>query len=87
MAATVELIIGGLQLLFGSPQMLGYIIAFAFMVGFLMFRMPLMAAFAMIVPLVFGLVTAGMLPLWFKAVVLIITGIILAFIIGELIKR
>jgi len=86
MSVIADLILDGILATVGDAQLVGYAILLLFMLVFLLMKQPIMAVIALILPLMFQLAVNGWLPLWFKALGLIVAGMILYFLINKLIR-
>jgi hypothetical protein len=86
MSATINLIMDGLKSLTGSTELFGFIIVIMIVIGFLILRMPILASVAMILPLGYVMAQTANLPIWTLAVLLIIAGGVLYWIIKNLIS-
>ena len=86
MSETMNLIIDGLLNLTGSFELFGFVIMFFMFVSFLILRLPIMASTVLILPLGYIFATSGWIPLWSLAIMLLMGGYVLHYIISRLIK-
>lgn len=81
MVATLDMFMNVVQTIMGSADVVGYVMVVLIVILFFMIRMPVWAVIALIYPAVDVLVEYGYLPLWIKAIVLIILGAIIGLLL------
>ena len=86
MSQTMDLIIDSLLELTGSVELFGFVIMFFLFISFLILRLPIMASTVLIIPLGYIFATSGWIPLWGLAIMLLMGGYVLHYIISRLIK-
>ena len=87
MAVTIDLILDGLRNLTGSAELFGFVVLFIIAIGFLLLRMPILATIAILLPMGYVLAFSANTPLWAFAVLLLLAGGILYWILRTLIER
>lgn len=87
MSEVIDLIMNGILNFTGSAELLGIIILFSLVITFSILRMPLLVTIALIIPMGYILMANAWLSMWMWAILLIIGGAVLYWIIKELVGR
>jgi len=87
MVVTINLIIDTLLEMFGTIEIVGMIIIFISFITLLLMKLPFPAAVVMLLPMFYTLSRLAWIPNWVFAILLIIIGLILSWMIKQLYGR
>jgi len=87
MSATLDLIINGLLGAFGTVEIVGIVLFLVVAIAFLLMNFPIPAVLIIIMPLAKGMANMGWISNWVFAVILMLDGLILFFLIKNIVER